>query len=564
MSLARRIIAAVIACYLLLVFLDRFVLVELLVRRIGVPFLLACLVALACVGAGFLARREHGLAENLAVGYPIFGTICFLIGWLRISTWTMVPLVAIFAIVGGLSVVPAPSPARTAEGGGPPLFAIALVILCAFVAAQAPPNSLDEVAYHLAIPWTWVKEGRAIDLPLLSHSYFPLGVESADLPLFTLLGTNGGIASHFLHLFAVVATVALLFRDDWLIVAAIVTAPVLAVTAGWSLVDWNLLAVALVLVRAAEDDDRTTMSAALAAGLLTKYTFIPVAAIVLITQRRWRGLIPGVVGGSVFFIRNTLLTGNPFAPFLSAMAPHVSHYRSGAYLSDYIFDGHFLDESLGASLLAACGGAIGITSLALMGAGVILFFLAPSARILVPFFALPASRASVSWRPLRVVLGVAIAAQLLLLLYFVDRSGAVALISGHGSDQQFLAMARPSTTTIAAVDGALPANSRLLVIGLNETFWFQHRVRGGGNFDGPRMTRYLGAGTPEALYARLRADGITHVAIFTARPPTADEKKLEERQTPLSPAVQRGVAEMLNRYAASVTRQGEATLFALK
>src|SRR5207237_9020939 len=66
-----------------------------------------------------------------------------------------------------------------------------------------------------------------------------------------------------------------------------------------------------------------------------------------------RALLFGVVAGSVFFIRNLILTGNPIAPFLTSLAPHVAHYRAGAFLSDSIFDGRFVGGGLGASMLMA-------------------------------------------------------------------------------------------------------------------------------------------------------------------------------------------------------------------
>ena len=102
------------------------------------------------------------------------------------------------------------------------------------------------------------------------------------------------------------------------------------------------------------------------------------------------------------------------------------------------------------------------------------------------------------------------------------------------------------------------------MVGLNETFWFAHRVRGGGNFDGPRVSRYLQAPMPEALYNRLRADGITHVAVFATPPPSTDAKKNEERETALTPEAQRTLALMLDHFAASVTARGISTLFTLK
>ena len=100
----RRIFAIVIAIYLLLVLIDRFVLVELLFQRVAIPVLFAIAAALACIGTGFLARRgRRDFAVNLLVGYPIFGTVCFLVGLLRISPWTMVPVVGVLGGVGLLS-----------------------------------------------------------------------------------------------------------------------------------------------------------------------------------------------------------------------------------------------------------------------------------------------------------------------------------------------------------------------------------------------------------------------------------------------------------------------------
>jgi len=548
----RRIIALAIAALLTLTFLQRFVLVPLLLQRTVVSIIAAALSALAALGAGWLARRFRGDAVlNFIIGYPIFGTACFLIGLLRINTVTMLPLLLAFAAAGAASLW------RTRGGEHAytiPATAIAILIL-GFIVAQAPPSTLDELAYHLAIPHTWVTEGRAIDLPLISHSYFPLGIESADLPLLVTLGPiSGGIASHMLHLIAALATAILIHRRtrDALLTAAIVTTPALALTAGWSLVDWPLLGICFALL----DDDEITP--ALAAGLLTKYTFLPFALVVLIVKRRFRGIAWGLAGGSVFFLRNLVLAHNPIAPFFAADSPHVSSFRE-LTLGSYVFDGRFIDESLGAALLAVLPMTGTLLALALLAAGVLLWMLAPSARILIPFFAASASAARVEWRWLRWIIGVAVAAQLFLAGYFVmDRTGTLAVLAGRESDADFLIKARPTFNDILFVDSSLPANSRTLVVGLNETYWFAHRVRGGGNFDGPRISRYLDAPTPEALRAKLAQDGITHVAVFSL------PQKREERQTSLTPAAQKSVSQMLDRYAANVAAKGNVVLFTLR
>ncbi|MEA2417590.1 MAG: hypothetical protein QOI58_4247 [Thermoanaerobaculia bacterium] len=580
MSKIQRIVSIVIALYLLLVLIDGFVLVELLRTRIGLSVLLALFEAFAILGAGFAVRgaiarawrvEDADLPRDFLLGYPIFGTLCFLAGTTNVSSWSMGILLGVFG-VGGIYVL-----ARRFESRPPAmpaiteplvLIALAIVFICALIAAQAPPSSLDELAYHLAVPWTWVKEHRAIGLPLVSHSYFPLGIESADLPLLTILGQlAGGIASHFLHLGAALAATAMLFRlsrGNAIALAAIVTTPALALIAGWSLVDWPLIGICAILVLAIDDDDSATISMAIAAGLLTKYSFIPFAIIAMIVARRWRGLLPGIAIGSIFFIRNLILTANPIAPFFSSSAPHVAGYRA-PFLSDYVFDGHFLDESLGASLIAACTLSAGVLPWILIAAAVLLFLLAPSSRILLPFLAIPAARSHPPRRLMRVLLGLSIIVQLFLIGYFVDRSGTFSLLSAAASDTEFLTKQRSSFKTVQSIDALLPENARALVIGLNETFWFARRVRGGGNFDGPRVSRYLEMPTPEALYARLKNDGITHVAVVAPAPiATAVAQKLAERETALSPAAQRMLAQTLDRYAYNVAPGAGATVFTLR
>jgi len=602
MSKIQRIVAIVIALYLLLVLIDRFVLVELLVTRVGLSVLLALFEAFAILGVGFTVRgalarawraEDVDLPRDFLLGYPIFGALCFLAGTLNVSSWSM-GIVLVLCGVGGIYVL-----VRRLESRPPVmpmiseplvLIALAIVFLCALIAAQAPPSSLDELAYHLAVPWMWVKEHRAIDLPLISHSYFPLGIESADLPLLTILGQiGGGIASHFLHLGAALASTAMLFRlsrGNALALVAIVTTPALALIAGWSLVDWPLIGICAILVLAVDDGDVATISMAIGAGLLTKYTFIPFAILgcgvwgvergkktrpVAESQINFHPPLPtpyslllGIAIGSIFFIRNLILTANPIAPFFSAAAPHVAGYRA-PFLSDYVFDGRFLDESLGASLMAACTLSAGMLPWILIAAAVLLFLFAPSSRILLPFLAIPAARSHRAGRLMRVLLGLSIVVQLFLIGYFVDRGAAFSLLSATASDAEFLTKQRASFKTVQSIDALLPADSRALVIGLNETYWFARRVRGGGNFDGPRVSHYLEMPTAEALYARLKNDGITHVAVVAPAPAaTAVVQKLAERETALSPAAQRMLAQTLDRFASNVAPGAGATVFTLR
>ena len=139
-----------------------------LIRRAALPLLVAIGVAIACVGVGALARRaeEADLPLDLLIGYPLFGTACFAVGLLKVSAWTMVPLVVLGALAGVLKILAGWSSPRPAVGAGEGrraiagAFAAAVVIACGFVWAQAPPSSLDELAYHLAVPLDGSVEGQ--------------------------------------------------------------------------------------------------------------------------------------------------------------------------------------------------------------------------------------------------------------------------------------------------------------------------------------------------------------------------------------------------------------------
>ena len=148
MSKLRRTVAIIVAVYLLLALLDRFVLIDLLVRRIGVSVLLAFFEAFAIAGIGFavrgvFARRwnaaEADLPRDLLLGYPIFGTLCFLVGTLNVSSWSMGALLVVCG-VGGIYLVVRRFETRPPAVPRIPealvLIALAIVFLCALIARR--------------------------------------------------------------------------------------------------------------------------------------------------------------------------------------------------------------------------------------------------------------------------------------------------------------------------------------------------------------------------------------------------------------------------------------------
>jgi len=601
------------------IFLSRFVLVEMLLARIGAAWLAAAASGLAIVGTATLARRAlrdscatPSLASDFVLGYPLFGVLCFLAG--LVSTGVLAMLV-VAAIPFGAGIWRLRSRARPAAPlwsvTGISIVAVACLTLAfalSILSAQLPPTSLDELAYHLAIPKLWVAEGRVVELPLLSHSYFPLGIESADLPLFALLGEGGALASHALHLLAACATALVLYRSarkrisperSLLLTAAVATTPALLITAGWSWVDWPLVGIAVVLFDALDALDggaRGRIALALAAGLLTKYTFLPlavclVAALLMTTTERRpvvRPLLIGLGAGSVFFLRNLVLTGNPLAPFFDPLAPEVRGYRDSAGLGSYLFDGKFIDESLGVTLLLLAAASLlglrftfrtfhGAATLLLGAATLLLFTLAPSARILLPFLVLlaiagmhaieqasaGASRAALLWS-----LGACCVVQLFLVAHLVDRLAPFTILSGRLGDEDYAASMRKSALPLRWAASRLPPDSRTLVIGINELFWFPGRVRGGGNFDSPRISAYLERGSSRDLLDALRANGITHLLVHAPGVAVggapSQPRKEAERETWLSPLAAERLREMLQTFATPIAEREGARVFALR
>lgn len=600
----RLILVAAIAVAISMLFLSRFVLFELNLRRIALPLALALAEAIAIIGVGrgacvLLSRllRSETTAEpkirtDFVLGYPIFGAICFLAGLMSTNSILMAALL-IAGVIGGAYALRVYTRRQTIVLALSFSTWIALAVLLtaaatSFLIAQLPAVTLDEVAYHLAVPRIWVHEGRVMELPLLSHSYFPLGVESADLPLLAILGSDGAIASHFLHFLAAIAATFLIY--SWLQgklsagfalagTAALVTTPALLVTAGWSWNEWILIGICVALLSELDRErpDPATVAALLAAGMMTKYSF-PLFALVLLIARGDRALIkPGLIGfaaGSLFLIRNLILTGNPLAPFLGANAPEVSLFRSD--YSGYVFDGALLDESLGIALIALAIGAVALlpagrflrwSALGLLAAVVLVALSRPSSRLLLPFL-VPLAMIGLSGllqlRQARWALVALAVLQLFVSLVYLERLQPFELMSGRVADDAYLAAMRHPFPSVLWLDSQLPAESRALVLGVQELFWFSKPVRGGGNFDSNRINAYLAS--PQ-LADNLRRDGITHVAIAGdgLRIGTPPKSRLEqERATTVDSASAINLRETLERNGALLAARGNDAVYTMR
>jgi hypothetical protein len=572
------------------------------------PLLVAVASALASIGAGDLLLRlvrrivaepAEGRATSflLIVGYPIFGTILFLVALVSTRAVVLVVPSLLLAVLGGVSIrrrageaLPrVPYPAALAGGA---------LLLIALVLSLLPAVSLDEVSYHLAIPDLWVSSGKAVELPLMSHSWFPLGTESADLPALALLGEEGGaIASHLLHLLVAVAMAlqmaAWLGRASpatgWFGTVGILSTPALLLMAGWSGTDVPLAAVTTVLFVELDGFVRREGPAggaavAIAAGLLIKYTFVPIAlalaglAWILAPHRRWtltKAAALGFVAGSVFFARNLQATGNPVAPFLSGETGGIERFRwAGGWaetLSSYLFDPRWIDDSLGFVLPGLAISSLvmlrllestwhRLTVIVFVAGALLLSAIGPAGRILIPFLLPPALivlfsigtviPAGVRQRLLAAVLIAGASLQILVAALHLARLDPLPVLTGQVEDREWVSSLRRSQHLIEAANPFLPEEGRTLVLGVQELFWFRGDVRGGGNFDSPRIAEYLDA-PPDELLDRLRGDGMTHLLLYENRisvgPPSSD-RSTQQRSLTMSRDGALRLSQFLNQH----------------
>lgn len=608
--------AAAVLALALVLFALLFPFTRAIADRLALQLLFAAISCLAAFGTADLfyrivARvvREDAAAPSraalLVVGYPLFGLVTHLISLFEINVALSFVLLLLPATWGCFSIL---SRARGADvqrarcaslrhvtPGAAMLFGVALTF--AFLLAQLPASTLDELAYHLAVPKAWVNAGRVIELPLISHSYFPFAIESADIPLLSILGDDAAIASHFTHLFVAVATAIVMLqfagrrtRSSTIHVAAIVTTPAFLITAGWSWVDVPLVGVAVVLLDSLEDVRAPRLAAlALAAGLLNKYTFAPYALLLLaiawlVASERAtviRSAIAGGVGGAFFYVKNLLLAANPFYPMFTGGGGETIGYRGASSLSrftSYVYDPRFFDETLGVALFAFATIAllsraerfVRLAAWALAAALVALVLLAPSSRILLPFavpLALIGARLAGRSVVGRFCATVVALLQLTVVAIYAESMQPLSLFSLKTTETRYLEQHRRAYPAIRWADARLPQQSRTLVLGAQELFWFSREVRGGGNFDGPRVATYLAASSPDTLLQRLRSDGFTHVVVIAdgirVGAPSPDVKR-RERELVLAPQQAAVLQRMLRDRTKLIARRQNVTVHELQ
>jgi hypothetical protein len=328
-------------------------------------------LTLACAGAGaplwrLAARREAASPAEavvaLALGAGALAAAAGLLGSLGLlRAWALLAVLALLALAGALAALRERRGWRLAVPRGA-LVPAALVAACAAVTlltAVTPSPFYDQLHYHLAFPFHWLRDGHLTVYPRHAYSFFPATHSLLYAYALAALGAGAAQAVHWWTGALAVAGIGTLAaavrgpRAGWWAAAIAAATPSVMLLATWAAADLAVLAftvAALLAVLLAARD--ATLAARpvpwLLAGVLVglavgcKYlagvtAAVPVGIAALLV-RAPRGGLEAVrrgalvaAGATVAFapwlVRNAILTGDPVYPFLSGLfaAPLAAH-----------------------------------------------------------------------------------------------------------------------------------------------------------------------------------------------------------------------------------------------
>lgn len=323
-------------------------------------------LTLACLGGGRLAVR---LAAPAPAGPPLARAVVELalgagvlaaaaaalgaVGWLRPLPLLLVLVALAVAGAAGLRRYLPASLAPLVPALRLPALLLAATGALTLLTAATPSPFYDQLHYHLAFPFQWLRHGRIEVFPRQAYSYFPATVGLLYTYALAALGAGAAQAVHWwLGGVAVAGTGALAAalrgpRAGWWAAALLATTPSVMLLATWAAADLAILAftvAALVMLLLAVRDARLAAApgwwvlvgalAGLAAGckylaVLTAAAPIAVAVLAVPTPagavRRLPRLALAGLGGLASFgpwlLRNAVATGNPVYPFLGGRFP---------------------------------------------------------------------------------------------------------------------------------------------------------------------------------------------------------------------------------------------------
>jgi hypothetical protein len=494
-------------------------------------------------------------------------------------------------LTGGLSLLAAPE----ADAFTRWIKRIVLVMLgLSVIVALVPPTEWDALTYHLAGPQTYLRAGRIISVPDNHFFSFPQLVEMLYLWLMILARPH---ASALLH--AVFGGVALILvielgqraggrSTGWLAAGVLLSVQTVLNAFNWSYNDLALMAytlAAFALLTSWADEpagrDRLLVYAGICTGCMmgVKYTAagytLGMAALALWLARR-SGLrrivraealiiIAALVTFLPWVIKNTLLEGNPLAPFLWGTAGFDEldqwyYLRPGTGIPVWqllivpvqatIFgtEANTYQASTGALIigllpLAALGwrrrepaARTALTRLVIFAvpgtlawlAGVAVTFFLMQTRLLFPLFPVYALVGAIGLAGLREMLSqrvfarfgqaavlIALIGGLLTTAAGFARANPLPVIMGFQTDEDYLSDTLGTHYDAIQQVNDLPADARILFLWEPRTFYCERDCVPDSMIDNwwHDRERY---GAPEAIARHWRSEGYTHVLIYDA------------------------------------------------
>jgi hypothetical protein len=317
-------------------------------------------LTLACAGAGAplwrlaVQRAAASLAEVvvvLALGAGALAAVAGLLGTLGLlQPWALLLVLAGLAGLGGREMWRGRAAWRLAvpRGARVPVALVAVCALLTLLTAVTPSPFYDQLHYHLAFPFHWLRDGHLTVFPRHAYSFFPATHGLLYAYALAALGAAAAQAVHWWMGALAVAGVGALAaslrgpRAGWWAAALLATTPSLLLLATWAAADLAVLAfmvAALLLVRLASTDAKlaaspspwllagTTVGLAVGCKYLAGLTVaVPVGVATLLVRVPRGGLGPVrrsalVVAGAVaalapWLARNVAATGDPVYPFL--------------------------------------------------------------------------------------------------------------------------------------------------------------------------------------------------------------------------------------------------------
>ena len=329
------------------------------------PILTPLFEVLACLGFGALILKPLGFARwlradeiitwSFGLGFGVLGWLTFLFGWAGFFG----KLQLVILILSGLPFVillrqETVSVWRKFCNWTPNLVeklclaGIVLVFAFDVIEAIPPPSDADTLAYHFALPKTYLAQERLEFVPRAIDGAVPLLVNMTYVPALALGGERGlTLWTMISGWFAGALFLSLCLRyltPKWSISTVLIffTTPAVIYSSGSGHVEVRLTLFAIIgafsVAQAIKTGDwRFALIAGLAAGFFMggKYTgllFAAAAGAVILFQRRWlnHGLamaLGGAIAGCQWYLWNWVHTGDPVFPVLYNYLKDIIDYR---------------------------------------------------------------------------------------------------------------------------------------------------------------------------------------------------------------------------------------------